>query len=162
MLPVVLAFCAVPQWPEDARALLQWQAAREQDDALAAPDAAALRDRLYLYTRAGAQAQAWDAAARLEGLSPGDADGERYRVQLCAWEPERWLDGERRAEAWLAAHADRPAGEAASVRAVQEHLQRLLAARAAVQARQRARSWVPWAGGLLWLAGILALARRAP
>lgn len=160
----LLALALAParaQWPEDARALLAWHAEREAVAAVAPPDAAALRDRLYAYVRAGAEGEAWAAAAQLEAAAPGDPDGWRYRVQMSAWDPARWESGAELARGWLAAHAGRPESEAGSVRATLAHLERLVASRERARATQRARAWLPAAAavGLLGLAAWLL--RRA-
>lgn len=161
MIGLLLLACAAPQWPEDARQLLLWHAARLAEDAAAAPGAAALRDRLYAYQAAGAEAEAWEAARALELLEPGDADGGRYRVQLCVWDPARWDEGLALAGQWLQRNAARPPVEIQTVQAAHVVLAQRLAAREATTERQRARAWVPWLALALFLGGS-ALALRGP
>jgi hypothetical protein len=148
-LAALIAASALVQGPADARELVTWHVRLASEDAAAAPSADVLRQRLYAYVRAGAEAEAWSVAAQIEARAPGDADAERYRVQLSAWDPARWESGATLARGWLEAHGNRPPAESESVRATLEHLQRLLAARDATVARQDARAWTPWAAALL-------------
>lgn len=159
---LLLLFSAAPQWPEDARQLLLWHEARLADDASGAPSAAALRDRVYAYQAAGAEAEAWDAARALEDLAPSDPDGDRYRIQLSVWDPELWPQGLALAERWLLQNAARPEPERQNVAAAQAILQQRLAAREDAAARRQARGWVPWVAAVLFLMGsALALRGRS-
>ena len=156
----LLLSSAAPQWPEDARQVLLWHAERQQEDLLAAPSAAALRDRLYAYQAAGAAEEAWAAARQLEILAPADADGDRYRVQLCLWEPSRWPEGLAAADRWLLTNSARPPQEREAVAAAREVLSQRLTMRGEILRRQAQRSWVPWLALLLVLGGSAFLLRR--
>jgi len=150
---LLLCACAAQQWPEDARQLLRWHEARAAEDAAGPPGAEALRERLYAYQAAGAEGEAWSAAAALESLAPDDADGGRYRVQLCVWDPGLWQQGRELAELWLRQNAARPEPEVQAVRAAHALLERRLAARDAAAQRQQGRGWVPWLAAALFLGG---------
>jgi len=156
----LLSCCALPQWPTDARELLQWHAACEAEDRAAAPDATVLRNRLYAYQAAGAESEAWAAARALDRLAPADPDGDRYRVQLCVWDPERWAEGLQLADRWLQQETGRPAQEIEAVAAARSLLAQRLAAREATASRQSARGWVIGLA-LVVLAGGGALALRS-
>ncbi len=150
---LLVLLCAAPQWPEDARQLLLWHETQRTADAGGPPDAAALRGRLYAYQAAGAEAEAWAAARALENLAPSDPDGDRYRIQLCVWDPALWPEGLALAERWLRQNAARPEQERSAVAAAQTVLQERLAVRAAADERRRARGWVAWLAAALFLTG---------
>lgn len=160
-MSALLLLCAAAQWPHDARSLAQWHAERTADDAASAPRADELRERLYVYQGAGAEAEAWAAVEALERLAPGDADGRRYAVQLAAWDPARWNEGLAWADSWLAAHAaSRPEAEQRSVATTRALLASRTTARERARARQAARAWVPFGTlGAFALFAILALRR---
>lgn len=155
----LLGFAAASQWPQDARSLAAWYAERAPRDAVSAPRAEELRERIFVYQAAGAEAEAWAAVEALERLAPGDPDGERYAVQLAAWDPARWEDGLRLAEAWLAAHPGRGDAERGSVLRTRELLADRVGVRQAARAQQRARSWVP-IGAAAAFGALAALALR--
>jgi hypothetical protein len=158
MLVSLFLACAQPQWPEDGRQLLAWHAAREAEDAASVSDAAALRERIYVYQAAGAEAEAWAAADALETLAPADPDGDRYRVQLCVWDPLRWREGVLLAQRWLAQHGGRAEAEVRAVSAALSTLEQRLAAHEAALARQSSRGWVAWLAGALFVGGsVLAI-----
>ncbi len=157
----LLTILAAPQWPEDARQLLAWHEARRLEDEAGAPAAPALRERLYVYQAAGAEAEAWSAAQALDVLIPADADGARYQVQLCVWDPSRWSEGLALAGRWLDAHVDRPEAEVRAVAAAQDVLGQRLDARDATARRQQNRAWVPWLALALFLGGSALAVRGA-
>lgn len=149
------------QWPADARELSAWHTDRVADDAVSAPRADEWRERLFVYQGAGAEAEAWEAVTALARLAPGDPDGERYRIQLAAWDPAQWEDGLARADAWLRQWPERSAVEREAVERARALLSGRVAARAASQARREARAWVPY-GVLATCCALAGFALRRP
>ncbi|MDA1259972.1 MAG: hypothetical protein O3A20_05065 [Planctomycetota bacterium] len=161
-MSLALALMAMAsQWPQDARDVSAWHWTRVADDPVSAPRAEEWRERLFVYQAAGAEAEAWAAAAALERLAPADADGERYAVQLSVWDPARWEPGLDLADDWLARHAERSEAERDGVARARAVLVNRVEARRAVRARQSARAWVPYAALVLG-AALATFALRRP
>ncbi len=157
MICMALLCCAHPQWPEDARALAAWHSERVAGDALSAPREDDWRERLFVYQWAGAETEAWAAAAALAKLAPGDPDGERYQVQLATGNPARWEEGLGLADAWLArqvGQGSRPEAEVQGVRAARSWLAERVGERQNARRHQEARFWLPIL--ILLLLGALA------
>lgn len=161
MIWLLLQLGSSPQWPEDARQVLLWHGARQLEDGAGPAGEPALRDRLYAYQAAGAEAEAWEASRALEALAPGDPDGDRYRVQLCVWDPARWTEGFALAESWLRQNPGRPDPELQAVAAAQAVLAERLTTRSETAQRQRARGWVPWLALALFLGTSARIVRGA-
>lgn len=158
VLAAALALAA--QWPRDAREVAAWHAAHVAGDAASAPRAEEWRERLFVYQAAGAEAEAWAASAALARLAPGDPDGERYTVQIAAWEPDRWADGLALAASWLTRHPERDAAERDGVARAHALLEARMTARRAAAERRVSRAWVPWAALAVCAAGAAFALRR--